>query len=1669
MAGPVKPREVKARTQPASAGDDVRGLLQAGAILPTSTSRAAAGDEPLDTIEARRYSHPALGDRPVVRLVPSSLAPAEDLTLEFLGFGPVQAVAPVGLTRRRSLGFPGWALVHDPANAGFALAVVKEMERLARVARSKPGNAQDGFDEIARRLARSVPRFLPSFYEQAGRAFLESGNHAMASSMFSKARAAELAHSLTVDESQRRAAFLEFAFAGALSAKALDEYGRTLADAYPPPDAFGYFRELAVQRTLGGLPPWTGMTDGLHRLAKAAGLDPAAEDGRLVVELLDAPAIALAPLGFWKPLRPVLLALGRSSDEVRGKLLNLFPKPLRGGGELHGWWLKLLADAGATDALVAAAGTAPAAAEPAGGPAAWMSRLVTHLSWGRRAASWGSVLELFEAMAGRLRADGVPVTILGGRPYEHSADLIDLALALGVPFTPPPPHFTVDLGGWLGHPADQRRTLEHLASDETFGPALDRGLSAYLSRERAAPLVSIPGLRPALLRWLDERATWLSRGGLQTVRTELELLTRAAPPEVVALNPSAAERIAHVDVAAALARTLRAGVVDELGWPALESVEAKLAAKDVAQHPAWPFLVLIDAARAVVVGPSEVDLEHDLRLPAGPRYRVEATVADGQLLVAWADRAGTHGYWSGDPSRPFDMAGYWSSRWPSLEVPGGGRTFGGRALRAGDTAVETGARPATDGTDWWQLVQRSDFTLQWREFDPVRGVAGRASLPPFFVDGEEEGWRLQHESCRLAGADGLRVRMADDGRVDCTTPAGSHFRGRLGPVVRQWPDRLVARAPEALIRLPGDARPRPVVIAHSHGRNGIQLLDPTGSFAVAEVPFDGRRPVFARGMPFVPPPAYWSALRPRDPTGSAALRTLSDESARRLLAAARKESAHARSSVALDAMGAEELPATRAVLRAEAPGVTDPALVAGVLGVVQAAAWLDQRIAAAAAVPVAEVAVAAPAPDPSDLELADALHGLVPTHYWLGRPSSGQTLQQLRVVSTWLAGEEESGPEAAAGGLRRLRDRLSRSSARRPVGAPPPARVSLPPATVAWWTLPGLIEGVVYRAAVELTPASQRATLARLLEVWASTPLAGADARRMRRLVVTAEDRESLQVPFVAHGGSRYFVGGAEHFRMVQPAPATVLEGATEGRFRPPPSWVVVSEEPIAGRCQAGELSAFVELLRERGPLPWRPERVDLLVAATGMTRAEAALLLAGLPNIDQYAQNFLPKALREALGLKVAEAAAARTALSRIDVSTRSRLLGAAVPDRPTELWDERAGSLVDRMAAAWVRAFGRRAVVPEELVAAAAPFTGRTPLTAQQLLGAVADPASVPALQADATWFIDADGDLAALTSDISAEFSATWVRSLVPLLAWLAASLPVGDAIGDRVPEVLDLLRARLSNPELLFAWHGLGLEQAEVLGVRRLDPYRAPRGKPSAAAFDAGAVVFAPNRWQGITIFLRPSALAGEQPVPWVDASLGVMGSSAAPLPGAVRFVFGPDAAAIVARIRTSPVPRGRYEADPRASAPDLVAEVADVRGVSGAAACYYLQVLALHDPTNKSVAAWNGWTPAEIKQAAAELVTAGLVVAGKRPRAGRDAFLPGGWENRSAPDLPLESWKLPLYGISRGADGRLVLPLGQVLPLRPRHELFTEAWRRCQAGDPPGLEAAGPAAGERRRR
>ncbi|MEJ2579216.1 MAG: hypothetical protein P8Z68_08975, partial [Kineosporiaceae bacterium] len=1132
--------------------DGAHLLLGAGATLPTEALDTITDDR-ADAILARRYTHPALGDRVVVRLVPQALGPAEDLALDFLGFDPQPAPVAVGVGRRQALGFPAWVLVHDPANGHHALALVKDLERLTRQARTKAGAAKDAFTDIAVRLGRSVPHFLPTFYEQAGRAFLAADNTTFAAQMFSKAREAERVHALPVDEDRLREVFLEFTLAGALSAKALSEYARDLVVRADPAQAYTLFRKLAVERVFGGMPPYTAMAKDLRRLAKAAGLDVAAEDDAVVREVLDLPAVARAPVGFWKDYRATIVRLARADGDIRERLLGFFPAA--GAGETESLWLDILDESGALAGLTEV-GDDPRVRRPRDGAVGWLERAIR---WRRRRSRAQlrshQLLTLVEAMADRLRAEGTPIDPFQQYRQLTDLNLVDLLLALGMDLVIPDDLRGLPLDRWMEDEAPGRRDLVALAGAGWARPLLLAEIADVVGRGRRsepgsatirqdlAPLLDETGARTLFAEWLQQIGESLVSGALPAMEAALDRLKAIAHPEVLAVEPTLRERIAAADPGRALARTLRIGIFDEFGWPALEEAawsfpkpaKGNRSNNRVQVSEAWPALVLANEVWAVAAGPDRVLARHDVRdFPDHPRAKRRATFAeyvDGQFLISWAGA----GYWTGRPDEVFEMP-YKASFWydgcniRSMPLPTGGRTTGWLPVLVGDRDPGNAVPLLHDGTTWYRLEpRRYPRPPVWREYDPGTGDGGRECLPAFLEDGlGADGAVLVSKVCQLApvpaGLENSPLGTADGmlGWRAVTHPDGSvHGFGVDGRCVHLSPAQRAAfggAVPVGVLHLPDGT---PVTVLRDRGRLRLTDGKVTGSLCV-EGSSAGR---FTRGTPHLPPFFSWHALRPRDVAGSAALRALD--------------------------RGGDLLAAGPDGVARVLPEITHPGLLAGVAGVVEIAVGCREtleRLSALGSSPAgSSLGGSAPSgPRVNDTDLAEALTGFGPRAYRYGRNAATADTVAGLVAATTAVLAVADGADIA--------------------------RVDLPTGgrnLVDWTLLVGGLGAVALRAASEATPPAQREVLLDFLDAVAATPLADQDHRwRVVELTGTENlavagdrhDRDLLgRITRSTDGAVVHVAVGTTGSRIKDTlrATTTVLEFSRTGRFTSVPGFVV--------------------------------------------------------------------------------------------------------------------------------------------------------------------------------------------------------------------------------------------------------------------------------------------------------------------------------------------------------------------------------------------------------------------------------------------------------------------------------------------------------------------------------
>ncbi|MEO3788224.1 DNA-binding protein [Actinocorallia sp. B10E7] len=1630
--------------------DDVRELLAAGAVLSPGTE--GAGEEAVP-LTARTYRHPALDGRAVVRLSPAELGDAEDLAAVFLGLEPAAEPEVVGVGRRASLGFPEWVLAHHPEDGHHALDVVPELERIVQRAKVKPKAALDAFQALAGRLSSSVPHFLPTFYEQAGREFIAVGHRAYAARMFGYARKAETEHALPIDEERLDAVLLEFELAGVLPVKSLPGYAKGLSARVPADEALRRFTRLCVRRTAGGAAPSAQAAADLRRLAEAA--DENAEEVEIayLAEILALPGAERAAGDWWTAHRSALAVLTERRPDLRGVLLNLLPTSEE--ADFPALWLDILEECGATAALCDP-GNAPEEARPADGGLGWLRRFLGlwYRNW--HPAPPPGLYPLIERMADRLRAE-LTAPGQGLEPPSHP-DLLDLLLALGVPVADPGPQDEPDLEHWAAH--EDRRDLTALAADRRFLPGFrrraDRLNDGSDGRNVLRALAAVPGGRTMLAEWVGGIARRSAVEGLPGLHDVLSRLGRL-PDEVLAQAEGAVREVAATDVAALLARTLRAGLFDELGWPAWEEAVAELAdchgSDGLTVADAWPHLIVADHSHARVIGAEGTVLTHDLRVSLGGDQKRGFHYVDGELLFCWKPWWQTGpivGYWHTDPDRHLPLEGAFSGRvmyepqdpWPvSLPLEGGGRTTGAGTLRGGDAVLPGIRRAATDGTSYWTVWKDGEDAEDWYEYDPVSGERGDKDKPGFFADAARglpdgsafvTGWLLPLPSkedtpvgAPVDGSLGWRIVRLPDGSLRGEDLAGNTVTTPEGMV------------PFSALFLPGDERPRAVVCDPRE----LALVDPDG-VVTSLVRTDGEPGPFAEGSVIMPPVRYWHCLRPRDPRGSAALRGIGHETASALL-----ETAGA---------GGDLPEAVRALL----PDVAHEALVAAVAGVARHAAEQQKALNAltagleryaparreapdaAAEQPEEMEKAVIPEPvreetpaDPSDRLVKEALNGLGYASYVSFADETPRLLPELRIMV-----------RAAAGAV----------TVTAPEGRPV-LHIDGPDLRefgLETEPLPEIRAAMAYRAVSELTAPEHRETLRALLRLLDDLDLTPDGMSRWRLFDLHLDEPVMRSVAETGWPRSWNHLlpldGGAfMNFRFTSVGSHSgdfrALFHDPSGRFDVPAPYTVVSSQPLVPPANTVPPDGFLAEAAGRGPVPWSSEAAAEFARLTGVTGATARLVVAGLPWVDKPERNFLPPETRAALGLKAVDAAVARDELSALTPRIRRALVGALLPADPARLWTD--GPDAAAAAEVWNTEVGRRVPVPEELMNEAHQVLQTGGETARRV-SAVLDPASEPRLSRDVKWI--ARNRRVAPEDENVVGFTVDTLPAAVTTAAWLAHRLPAGDPLRERLPASLEAVHARLANPDLMLGFDDY-VELAE---------FRRTAGPPTAVGDgyeQYGALVMATATgypYPGI----RP-ALLDEPGNDTYLAALRIRLPELTAFRPAMRTARDERFAALLAD-PGDPVAGERdadgtwWPQDPSRSVPDLVAEASDRYGLGPDAAAVYLMLLAMPDPTDQNTARWTGWKPARLKTARAELAATDLVVEAGRARAGRSLFLPCGWADLRKPILPVEEWKLPLYVLS--GDEKKPVPLGVLVPTEPVADLYRRAWRRIAENDVPRL-------------
>lgn len=1244
--------------------------------------------------------------------------------------------------------------------------------------------------------------------------------------------------------------------------------------------------------------------------------------------------------------------------------------------------LRMLDAAGAVEAM--AAGTLT----PTRGLAGWVSRYFhmycyVEVPYGgvTRQQLPAELFDVVERIGPKLAEAGVPVDMSSGRWYSYID--ADLADLLIAHGVGVAGADKVELHFWG---PTSRRDLRALAAHPVLGRRLERVVHAdhHTTSTAIGRLPENPGIEREVHARIVAVIDRVAGSGLLDAEAAIDELDRLLDQPTIRALDGIEQALAGLDGVDPLLRTLRAGIPHELGWPALDTAIAEVGVVR-GVTATWPMLTVYGDERAVVVDSHGMVADTTFTLPPDIGGHT-VFYAGGEFLIGY-----------GEVPKPVP---------PSRFAP---------ALRVQEA--------------FWVNAPEERFTPDTvYDFAPLgNGYSGDSGYKFATPEGRLDGTHLlrpgdrygvgdcddqMSDGVRVWGSDGRRPEFGGWAEIDQAT-GNRGEPGRLPDFhteVPLPPGRVPAWDLLSYARLPAGVNDSPLGAVDGQSGYRITRDDRRGypaNFVVEGV--DGRRADFVGGPKLGDP---WGLVRMPE-GGADVVMTRVGSNVLGLMRGYDAES---------PLWEVRSFPTWRSEVtgdRAQLPMFPAPAfwhfLTPRDPAGSRALRAIDATTVRALLAGTPPAAITDPVLAESVREFADRTGRLVRKRESISARVASIRTGELAVPRTPVPDSEL---------LPALLGLLDHDSRSHPTVTPATLtaivadgrflagqiddtvrRMSLPAAPQDWTPLLGHIDAVAWRVLNARTPETDRAALIALLTEWAAQPFARPGAWRLGTAPVLPGDRT---VP----AGNGF----------LQPADAAIPPDATDVRI------VTVT------RNDAAYLGTVLDLLARNGVRTPGEPAVRLFVERTGVREPVARLVLDGMQRRAHLGGGFATMVDAHDKMVRTKPYSANSEVAGQYEEYTRQlglegslRLVAAGMPDDPAELWSE-AGDLAaaERMASVWIELLGKRPHVPEDLSGELEAATGLSSYYAR----ALAHPDSSDAAREDV--LLGAPGSRPMVLA------RSNRLRSVATAVVWALTERPVHDAACRGTTELFERIRARLRAPDTRVSLGYFSLT-AEHFGPERYAS--APAGR---IVYDDGLIIVDGDRWVAQPM-LRTHALLDTERVDHTLATCATHGYTN--LADAIHreraMLSGLEE--LIDRAATTPVAPGRYEADPRQSVPDLVEHVRSTIGVSEDAGALLLQLLTLARPTDRNIRRWNDWTTTRHKRAQADLVARGLIVEDRRSRAGRTAFIPGAWADKlTKPNLPLESAKLPRYLVE--VDNKEILgPYDVILPPRPLHEMFADAW------------------------
>lgn len=1201
----------------------------------------------------------------------------------------------------------------------------------------------------------------------------------------------------------------------------------------------------------------------------------------------------------------------------------------------------------------------------------------------------------------------------------------------------------------------------------------------------------------------------LQSSSLDALSEAVDALIAHVPPEHFDAHPELKKKILSTPFAAVLQQSLRTGIFDEFTWPDFErAVVEAIRRGGVRGAVRWQHIVHLEGSTdypivrytdtAIVFhGAKELrryTLPDDYNAVEALFYLAPdpEQPMDGDLWAAYQFYDDKRSYRASQSwlSQPDQRTG---KRFMFLTIPhdvplGGGRVlYGQKAAEIGDFFDEITSRDRLpvvwDGQDYYLFEAKEGAPLQCFSFDPQTLKKGDEAWPEILRGAHTEGYQLASASLRhmpqgadaspLGACDGLvggwwQVPMAETAEEATegspegiyTRADGLSYRGpmREGEVLLQWPgaEGLTAVA----VRQPSDTYRMPdYTLMNAQGQAQLSFgpsstLPSVGFTALPHYEWlDYQRPHDV-GFAALPRVEWLHFLRPRDVRLSEQLRAFSLEDAQAFLAAAAEdypdfapgvESAWVQTILPQSTQTpAQDWPQTCAAIEARL-GPGDATLIGGIAQATVKLRELQLRLEHLSGVTFGATEEQARPPKKRMRLIAPITDGDLFTGLPLTPWHPGKTrilYQNVPQIVQHLAGKLE------AKDLRLT----SRDN--------------------CWITIaPDLLLTFAFFMLRPAIPRSARQHWRDFLEHFlqqgsdlfgarlhlfnlSTPPEAGFFKGRVSwhtaELRQTSDGRPAYLFIYRASLG-------------LDPGEPISFYYATFGEEPPelPPHTTHVSPPQVIDiPDDRARLEEILRLYDAQGPVDYAlmsPEQAKTLTEGTALSAQALQWLWAGLPGFKAERQDLLGKEGRAKLGLKAKPIFEAKELFEQRSVAENCAFFAQLVRTaRPADLWSE-AGFKAIRTVLFEHWPAPVNAVSPKQKKA----YADLAKLCDENLKLYTDARALIEALWTFDKTFFGKEKLIYTGKGPLAGQeflYKPFW-QDIAMTLRLLSNTLPIGHPILNHLPALTAWLQSQVpAKTHILLRDRRISdAEEREALLSRVSQGSHKPgiRGGRVHAPGDEDFYVMVQGSELESYISLR-AWRSDETRAQYLERYDGPDWSLAyIPLNEGIRFFFGetPLVQAVIQRLQETPVPIGCSEADPRASVPEVVAQIMETYELSEDLAAFYLLTLAHPNPTKKEIYTALGWKAADYQAAGDALVEAQLLVQGKRTGAGRDYFLHGPWNAH----VRVEAWKFKFWGELAEERGEWRAARKDLRTIMPWHEIYERVWARIASGNIPKFE------------